>query len=97
MCGSEWTLHENLREALSGDLDIVDGCLWLRNLFADFTHGTDSVTFASGMFSNNAANVLAATHDDGHGNTVITVDANNSITLHHVVQAQLSASDFHFA
>jgi hypothetical protein len=48
------------------------------------------------MFSNHPADVLAATHDDGSGNTVITIDAHNSITLHNVQKAQLSASDFHF-
>jgi Ca2+-binding RTX toxin-like protein len=63
---------------------------------ADFTPGTDSITFASGMFGNHPADVLAATHDDGSGNTAITIDAHTSITLHNVKQAQLSASDFHF-
>jgi VCBS repeat-containing protein len=63
---------------------------------ADFTPGTDAITFASGMFGNHPADVLAATHDDGSGNTVITIDAHNSITLHNVQKAQLSASDFHF-
>ena len=36
-------------------------------------------------------------HDDGHGNTVITLNATDTITLQHVLKAQLSASDFHFA
>ena len=57
---------------------------------------SDTITFASSMFNHNPANVLAATHDDGHGNTVITVNATDTITLQHVVKAQLSASDFHF-
>jgi hypothetical protein len=38
-----------------------------------------------------------ATQDDGHGNTVITLDAHDTITLSGVVKAQLHASDFHFA
>jgi len=39
---------------------------------------------------------LAATHDDGHGNTVVDVDVQNTITLAGVLKAQLHASDFHF-
>ena len=63
---------------------------------ADFTPGTDSITLNSALFHHNAAEVIAATHDDGHGNTVITVDSNNSITLLHITQAQFNQSDFHF-
>jgi Ca2+-binding RTX toxin-like protein len=63
---------------------------------ADFTPGTDSITFNSTLFHNSAAEALAATHDDGHGNTVITIDSHNSITLLHMTQAQLNQSDFHF-
>jgi len=64
---------------------------------ADYAAGTDSITFDHTIFTDAAA-VLAATHDDGNGNTVITVDANNSVTLHNTTQAQLAAhqSDFHF-
>ncbi|HKU05361.1 MAG TPA: hypothetical protein VJR30_04765, partial [Bradyrhizobium sp.] len=64
---------------------------------ADFTPGTDSITFNHATFANVAA-VLAATHDDGHGNTTITVNTGNSITLHDVTLAQLTThqSDFHF-
>ena len=63
---------------------------------ADFDPATDTISFASSMFNHNAADVLAATHDDGHGNTVIAVNAADTITLQHVLKAQLSASDFHF-
>jgi VCBS repeat-containing protein len=63
---------------------------------ADFDPATDTITFASSMFNHNPANVLAATNDDHHGNTVITVNATDTITLQHVVKAQLSAADFHF-
>jgi VCBS repeat-containing protein len=64
---------------------------------ADFTPGTDIITFSSALFTNATA-VLGATHDDGQGNTVITVDSHDSITLNHVLQSQLAAhqSDFHF-
>jgi len=63
---------------------------------ADFDPATDTISFASSMFNHSPIDVLAATHDDGHGNTVITVNATDTITLQHVLKAQLSASDFHF-
>jgi serralysin len=52
----------------------------------------DSTIFA------NVTALLAATHDDGNGNAVITADANDSITLHNVTvaQLQLHQNDFHF-
>jgi hypothetical protein len=36
-------------------------------------------------------------HDDGHGNTVIAIDAQDTVTLNGVIKAQLHASDFHVA
>ncbi|MCP4617981.1 MAG: hypothetical protein GY844_16300 [Bradyrhizobium sp.] len=63
---------------------------------ADFDPVNDTITFASSMFNHNPNDVLAATHDDGHGNTVIALNATDSITLQHVTKAQLSGSDFHF-
>jgi hypothetical protein len=46
------------------------------------------------LFANPKA-VLDAVQDDGHGNTVITLDAHDVITLSGVAKAQLSLSDFH--
>jgi hypothetical protein len=42
--------------------------------------------------------LLAATHDDGHGNAVITTDPHDSVTLKNVTVAQLvqHQGDFHF-
>ena len=42
--------------------------------------------------------LLAAAHDDGHGNAVIAPDANHSITVNNVTVAQLvqHQGDFHF-
>jgi serralysin len=42
--------------------------------------------------------LLAATHDDGHSNAVITDAAHDTITIQHSSQAQLLAhhSDFYF-
>ena len=63
---------------------------------ADFQPGDDIITFASSMFNHNPANVIAAAHDDGHGNTIISLGGPDTITLQHVQTAHLSASDFHF-
>jgi hypothetical protein len=57
---------------------------------------TDVIQLNSQLFANVQA-ALNATQDDGHGNTVITLDAHDSITLSGVVKAQLHANDFHFA
>jgi hypothetical protein len=39
--------------------------------------------------------ILDVTQDDGHGNTVITPDAHDTITLSGVLKAQLNLTDFH--
>jgi fibronectin-binding autotransporter adhesin len=62
----------------------------------NFHADTDVIQFNSRLFANVQA-ALNATHDDGHGNTVIALDAHDTITLSGVVKAQLHASDFHFA
>ena len=63
---------------------------------ADFDPANDIITFASSMFNHNPANVTSAAHDDGHGNTVISLNATDTITLQHVQASHLTASDFHF-
>jgi protocatechuate 3,4-dioxygenase beta subunit len=57
---------------------------------------TDTIQFSRATFADVAA-VLAATHDDGHGNAVITDAANNTLIIEHVTAAQLLAHqlDFH--
>ena len=61
----------------------------------DFHPATDTLQFTSSIFANAQA-VLNATHDDGHGNTIIAIDAHDAITLDAVLKAQLHATDFHF-
>ena len=61
----------------------------------DFHPGTDTLQFGGAIFANAQA-ALNATQDDGHGNTVITLDAHDAITLSGVIKAQLHAADFHF-
>jgi hypothetical protein len=61
----------------------------------DFHPTTDMLQFNSQLFANVQA-ALNATHDDGHGNTVIALDAQDTVTLNGIIKAQLHASDFHF-
>jgi probable HAF family extracellular repeat protein len=61
----------------------------------DFHPATDTLQFSGPLFANPQA-ALNATHDDGHGNTVIALDAHDTIILNGILKAQLHASDFHF-
>jgi hypothetical protein len=61
----------------------------------DFHPATDALQFSDHLFANLQA-ALNATHDDGHGNAVIALDAHDTITLSGILKAQLHASDFHF-
>jgi VCBS repeat-containing protein len=69
-----------------------------KDTITNYAPGTDSITLDHTAFSGNVNALLAAAQDDGNGNTVITVDANDTITLQHVLKQQLAAhtSDFHF-
>jgi hypothetical protein len=60
----------------------------------DFHPATDALQF-SGLIFPSALAALNATYDDGHGNTVVAIDAHDTITLTGVLKAQLHASDFH--
>jgi VCBS repeat-containing protein len=62
----------------------------------DFDPANDVLTFDSSMFGHNPSNVRAAALDDGHGNTVIPLNATDTITLLHILPNQLNNSDFHF-
>ena len=61
----------------------------------DFHPATDVLQFG-GSTHVSAQAALDATHDDGHGNAVVTLDAHDTITLAGVLKAQLHAADFHF-
>ena len=60
----------------------------------DFHPGMDLLQFGYSIFANADA-ALGATQDDGHGNTVISLDAHDMITLGGVLKAQLHVTDFH--
>jgi Ca2+-binding RTX toxin-like protein len=66
------------------------------DIVVDYHPGEDSIEIGQDIFANLAA-LRAATTDDCHGNAVITVDCNNSITLSGVSTADVIAhqSDFH--
>jgi hypothetical protein len=63
---------------------------------ANFAPQTDTIQFSKATFADINA-LLAATHNDGHGNAVITDDAHNMLTIEHVTAEQLYAhhNDFH--
>ena len=60
----------------------------------DFHPATDALQFSDPIFASALA-ALNATHDDGHGNSVVAIDAHDTITLTDVLKAQLHISDFH--
>jgi Ca2+-binding RTX toxin-like protein len=65
------------------------------DVITDFKPHQDVIQFDHTLFANFAAVQSHATND-GQGNTVITFDANDTITLLGVTVAQLHASDFLF-
>lgn len=65
-----------------------------KNTIQDFATGQDVIQIDHSLFGNFKA-ILANTHDDLHGNTVIAYDPNNTITLLGVTKANLHAYDFH--
>jgi hypothetical protein len=65
-----------------------------RDFVDNFHPEMDVLQFSSGLFATTQA-ILNATHNDGHGNAVIAIDAHDTITLAGIVKAQLSPVDFH--
>ena len=67
-----------------------------KDVIVDFHPGQDRIEIDHSMFANFGA-LLAAITDDGHGNAVITADANNTITLAGVsaTAALAHQADFH--
>jgi hypothetical protein len=61
---------------------------------SNFQPEHDVLEFSSAVFATTQS-ILSATHDDGHGKTVIGLDAHDTITLIGIAKAQLSAGDFH--
>jgi len=61
----------------------------------DFSVGQDVLEFRDGLFADAAAALAAATTSGN--DTLITIDANDSVLLKNVSLASLHASDFHIA
>jgi Ca2+-binding RTX toxin-like protein len=68
-----------------------------KDTITDYTVGQDDVNVDHAIFADFAA-LIAHAADDGIGNTVITADANNAITLAGITKAVLAQhqSDWHF-
>jgi hypothetical protein len=64
---------------------------------SNFDPGTDEIEIDHTVFAD-FQELLAAAHDDGSGNAVITADPNDTITIKNVTVAQLvqHQGDFHF-
>jgi Ca2+-binding RTX toxin-like protein len=64
-----------------------------QDTITDFTAGQDILEFRDGIFSSAAAALAAATASGN--NTLITIDASNSVLLQNVALANLHVGDFH--
>jgi hypothetical protein len=66
-----------------------------QDTISNFHAESDTIQFDHTLFATAQA-ALDATHDDGHGNTVI-VEGHDTITLTGVLKSQLHVTDFHVA
>jgi hypothetical protein len=64
-----------------------------QDVVTDFTAGSDVLEFRDGVFADAAAALAAATASGN--NTLITIDATNTILLQNVNPANLHVADFH--
>ena len=64
-----------------------------QDVVTDFTPGADVLEFRDGIFADAAAALAAATASGN--NTIITIDANDSVLLQNVSLSNLHQSDFH--
>jgi len=60
----------------------------------NFSTAKDALQFNASLFANFSAAMGAATQ--AGADTVLTIDANNSVTLDNVSKSSLTASNFHF-
>jgi serralysin len=86
----------DLAHAVAGQDTFIFAPNFGQATLSHFTPTTDAIQISSTVFANVAA-VLAATHDDGYGDAVITDAAHDTITIQNVTTAQLLAhqGDFH--
>jgi Ca2+-binding RTX toxin-like protein len=86
----------NILTGGGGNDTFVFNAAFGKDTITDFHPGQDIVQVDHTVFAD-VASLLSHTADDGHGNAVITADANNTITLQNVTLAVLHQhqSDFH--
>ena len=65
-----------------------------RNTITDFNPHNDLIQFDHHVFAT-VQDILSHVSSDGHGNTLITADANDVVTLLGVAPSSLHAADFH--
>jgi hypothetical protein len=86
--------NQTLTGSVSGDNFVFNFAGIGHTTIADFHPDLDTLQFKNSIFANAQA-ILNATHDDGHGNSIIAVDAHDVIVLNDILKAQLHANDFH--
>jgi FecR protein len=86
--------NQMLTGSAAGDTFVFNFAAVGHTTVTDFHPASDTLQFSNSIFANLQA-ALNATHDDGHGNTVIAIDNHDSITLSGVLKAQLHPADFH--
>ena len=66
------------------------------DVITDFHSGQDVLQFDAAIFSS-VSDLISHAHDDGHGNSILSLDANNTVTIQDVSLAVLQQhlSDFH--
>lgn len=64
-----------------------------QDVITDFAPGSDVLEFRDGIFADAAAALAAATASGT--NTLITIDASNSVLVQNVAVANLHLADFH--
>jgi large repetitive protein len=79
----------------NGPDTFVFGANFGNDVITDLKPNTDAIQFDHSLFAN-FADVQAHAASDGHGNTVIAYDANDTITMQGVALSSLHANDFFF-
>jgi hypothetical protein len=87
--------NETLTGTATNDTFVFNFAAVGHDTVTDFHPGADALQFSSTIF-NDAQALLSATQDDGHGNTVVALDPQDTITLTGILKAQLHSADFHF-
>lgn len=93
--GAGFTSRDTWRTGVGNDTFVFRAAFG-HDTITDFTpESSDVIQFDSLMFADYNV-VQSHSTDDGHGNTIITYDANNSVTLLGVSVAELTSRDFLF-